>query len=116
MKTGETVLIVGGVVIAGALVYMALKAQAANTESALNQPGLETAPSVPVTAGGILGSILSSGTGALGGGLSTLADAFGSTTDTNDPGLETDDSTDFSGMDYTGSNSDPYGILDDEED
>jgi hypothetical protein len=110
----KTVLIVGSVAAGALILYALVKKSTANQAAYLNQPGLENQtgmPAPPQTGfSGILSSILNSG--LVSGSVGTLQDAFSSTTDANDPGLESNDATDFSGMDYTYENSNPYQTTD----
>ncbi len=104
----KTFLLVGGLAVTAIIVISLIKNSQANAaQLALNEPGLEGQAPTPGGVSGVLESLLSGGTlgsigsslGNVGSGISNLFSGGSSSDSTNDPGLETTDSSDYDGTD-----------------
>jgi len=100
----EKTLLVAGVVGLGAVIFLyAVKKHQANQLAYRNQPGLISQPGVAANVG--LSQLILATTGGLS---DAISGAFSRSGNLNDPGLESNEPTDFPGMDYTYDNSNSY--------
>ena len=101
--TEKTMLIAGAIGLGAVVLLLAARKHQANQLAYRNQPGLISQPGVAANVG------LSQLILATSGGLSdAISGAFSRSGQLNDPGLESNEPTDFPGMDYTYENSNSY--------
>jgi hypothetical protein len=102
--TEKTVVYVGGGLIAAWLLFSFIRAQRQQQLAELNQPGLISQPGLAVNKG--LSQVILAASGGLSDAISGAYQNSGS--GLNDPGLESDESTDWQGADYSYEQSNSY--------